>query len=181
PRGTAATRCGAGSASTIGRSSGVSRACASSSVRCRAKVRGSTRLNRNGSMASGPCRKRIDCSALLNSKRGSMPTIAVSVKSISSCQKRSLAYALVRNYLELFGSGLTYRLYLNTLQYAAVVWALTLIIGWTVAYFLVFHVRTMLWRMALFLLCTVPFWTSNIIRMIAWIPFLGLNGIFNQS
>ena len=47
---------------------------------------------------------------------------------------------LVRNYLELFGSGLTYRLYLNTLQYAAVVWALTLVIGWTVAYFLVFHV-----------------------------------------
>ena len=88
---------------------------------------------------------------------------------------------LVRNYLELFGSGLTYRLYLNTLQYAAVVWALTLFIGWTVAYFLVFHVRTTLWRLALFLLCTVPFWTSNIIRMIAWIPFLGLNGIFNQS
>jgi ABC-type spermidine/putrescine transport system permease subunit II len=88
---------------------------------------------------------------------------------------------LVRNYLELFGSGLTYRLYLNTLQYAAVVWALTLVIGSTVAYFLVFHVRTTLWRIALFLLCTVPFWTSNIIRMIAWIPFLGLNGIFNQS
>jgi ABC-type spermidine/putrescine transport system permease subunit II len=88
---------------------------------------------------------------------------------------------LGRNYLELFGSGLTYRLYLNTLQYAAVVWALTLVIGSTVAYFLVFHVRTTLWRIALFLLCTVPFWTSNIIRMIAWIPFLGLNGIFNQS
>jgi putative spermidine/putrescine transport system permease protein len=88
---------------------------------------------------------------------------------------------LLRNYLELFGSALTYRLYLKTLQYAAVVWAITLLVGSTVAYFLVFHVRTTLWRMALFLLCTVPFWTSNIIRMIAWIPFLGLNGIFNQS
>ena len=31
-------------------------------------------------------------------------------------------------------------------------------------------------RSALFLLCTVPFWTSNIIRMISWIPFLGRNG-----
>jgi len=88
---------------------------------------------------------------------------------------------ILRNYLELFGSGLTYALYLKTLTYAAVVWALTLIIGFTVAYFLAFHVRTLLWQMALFLLCTVPFWTSNIIRMIAWIPFLGLNGIFNQS
>jgi putative spermidine/putrescine transport system permease protein len=88
---------------------------------------------------------------------------------------------LLRNYLELFGSRLTYALYLKTLQYAAVVWALTLVIGSTVAYFLVFHVRTSLWRMALFLLCTVPFWTSNIIRMIAWIPFLGLQEIFNQA
>ena len=28
----------------------------------------------------------------------------------------------------------------------------------------------------LFLVCTVPFLTSNIIRMISWIPFLGRNG-----
>jgi putative spermidine/putrescine transport system permease protein len=88
---------------------------------------------------------------------------------------------ILRNYLELFGSGLTYTLYLKTITYAAVVWALTLVIGFTVAYFLAFHVRTLLWQMALFLLCTVPFWTSNVIRMISWIPFLGLNGIFNQS
>jgi putative spermidine/putrescine transport system permease protein len=76
---------------------------------------------------------------------------------------------------------LTYTLYLKTLTYAAIVWALTLVIGFTVAYFLAFHVRTFLWQMALFLLCTVPFWTSNVIRMISWIPFLGLNGIFNQT
>jgi putative spermidine/putrescine transport system permease protein len=88
---------------------------------------------------------------------------------------------ILRNYLELFGSGLTYTLYLKTLTYAAIVWALTLAIGFTVAYFLAFHVRTLLWQMALFLLCTVPFWTSNVIRMISWIPFLGLNGIFNQT
>jgi putative spermidine/putrescine transport system permease protein len=88
---------------------------------------------------------------------------------------------MLRNYLELFGSSLTYRLYLQTLTYAAIVWGLTLVIGFTVAYFLAFHVRTFLWQMALFLLCTVPFWTSNVIRMISWIPFLGLNGIFNQT
>src|SRR5262245_53347270 len=88
---------------------------------------------------------------------------------------------MLRNYLELFGSSLTYMLYLKTLTYVAIVWALTLAIGFTVAYFLAFHVRTLLWQMALFLLCTVPFWTSNIIRMISWIPFLGRNGLFNQA
>jgi putative spermidine/putrescine transport system permease protein len=87
----------------------------------------------------------------------------------------------LRNYVELFRSNLTYALYLSTFKYALIVWAITLIIGFTVAYFLVFHVRSLLWQIALFLVCTVPFWTSNIIRMISWIPFLGRNGIFNQS
>jgi putative spermidine/putrescine transport system permease protein len=87
----------------------------------------------------------------------------------------------LRNYVELFRSDLTYTLYLSTLKYALIVWAITLVIGFTVAYFLVFHIRSLLWQIALFLVCTVPFWTSNIIRMISWIPFLGRNGIFNQS
>jgi putative spermidine/putrescine transport system permease protein len=58
---------------------------------------------------------------------------------------------------------------------------LTLTLGFTVAYFLAFHVRTFLWQLALFLICTVPFLTSNIIRMISWIPFLGRHGIFNAT
>jgi putative spermidine/putrescine transport system permease protein len=35
--------------------------------------------------------------------------------------------------------------------------------------------------MILFLVCTVPFLTSNIIRMISWIPFLGRNGLLNST
>src|SRR5215510_13083194 len=85
------------------------------------------------------------------------------------------------NYIDLLTSKVTLQLYWNTIRYAVAVWAITLVIGFTVSYFLVFHVRTFLWQLALFLLCTVPFWTSNVIRMISWIPFLGLNGIFNQS
>ena len=85
------------------------------------------------------------------------------------------------NYIELIQSKLTYSLYWNTIKYAAMVWALTLVIGFMVSYFLVFHVRSLFWKIALFLVCTVPFWTSNVIRMISWIPFLGRNGIFNQS
>lgn len=88
---------------------------------------------------------------------------------------------LSKNYIELIGSSLTYKLYLTTIKFTLMVWALTLVIGFTLAYFLVFHVRTLICQIALFLLCTVPFWTSNVIRMISWIPFLGRNGIFNQS
>ncbi|WP_343503189.1 ABC transporter permease [Alloyangia pacifica] len=85
------------------------------------------------------------------------------------------------NYDFLFGSPVTYRVFGNTIKYALIVWAFTLGIGFTVAYFLAFHVRTQTWQIALFLLCTIPFWTSNIIRMISWIPFLGRNGLANSA
>ena len=85
------------------------------------------------------------------------------------------------NYEFLFSSWVTYSVFLKTFKYALVTWALTLLIGFTVAYFLAFHVRKLPWQIALFLLCTVPFWTSNIFRMISWIPFLGRNGIANQT
>ena len=85
------------------------------------------------------------------------------------------------NYEFLFSSWVTYSVFLKAFKYALVTWALTLLIGFTVAYFLAFHVRKLPWQIALFLLCTVPFWTSNIIRMISWIPFLGRNGIANQT
>ena len=85
------------------------------------------------------------------------------------------------NYEEVFTSGLTITLYLTMLKYSAIVWLITLIIGFTVSYFLVFHVQSLLWKIFLFLVCTVPFWTSNIIRMISWIPVLGRNGLVNQT
>ncbi len=85
------------------------------------------------------------------------------------------------NYQFLLGSEVTYRVFLNTVKYAAITWAFTLLIGFTVAYFLAFHVRSLSWQVALFLLCTIPFWTSNIIRMISWIPFLGRNGLANST
>ena len=84
------------------------------------------------------------------------------------------------NYHDIFTSSVTIQQYSKSLEFAAIVWALTLVIGFNVSYFLVFHVRGVLWQIGLFLLCTVPFWTSNIIRMISWMPVLGKNGIFNQ-
>jgi putative spermidine/putrescine transport system permease protein len=55
------------------------------------------------------------------------------------------------------------------------------LLGFSIAYFLAFHVRSTLWQTVLFILCTVPFWTSNVIRMISWVPLLGRNGLVNQS
>ena len=98
-----------------------------------------------------------------------------------------------RNYLEAFEGCLdrllstapelctTLKTYLTTLRIATVVWLIALILGFAIAYFLAFHVRSLSVQIVLFLLCTIPFWTSNVIRMISWIPLLGRNGLINQT
>lgn len=85
------------------------------------------------------------------------------------------------NFAAVFASSVTWKIFGNTLRYAAITWAITLIIGFTVSFYLVFHVRNLKLQIGLFLLCTIPFWTSTVIRMISWIPFLGREGLFNTA
>lgn len=85
------------------------------------------------------------------------------------------------NYQDLFSSQTTFNLYLSSLKLTAFVWIITLALGFSISYFLTYCVQSTKWRMILFLVCTIPFWTSNVIRMIAWIPFLGRNGVINQT
>src|SRR5256712_6974571 len=111
-----------------------------------------------------------------------IPLVLVVVVSFFDLDKFDIIPTFVlTNYSELLSSPLTYTLYATTLKVALIVWAITVVIGFTVSYFLVFLVRSILWQMGLFLLCTVPFWTSNVIRMISWIPLLGRHGLLNQS
>ncbi|WP_244491919.1 ABC transporter permease [Aureimonas sp. AU12] len=94
-----------------------------------------------------------------------------------------------QNYLDVFDRCIvrlptlctTFKTYLSTLGFCAMVWGLTLVIGFTIAYFLAFEVRSKEIQSALFLVCTIPFWTSNVIRMISWIPLLGRSGLVNQT
>ena len=88
---------------------------------------------------------------------------------------------VLQNYEELLLSPVTWRTYLQTIQFALITWVLTLVIGFTVAYFVAFHVRSPTMQTVLFLLCAIPFWTSNVIRMISWIPFLGRHGLANTT
>ena len=85
------------------------------------------------------------------------------------------------NYAQIFNSSVTLSLYASTLKFAAIVWAITVVLGFWIAYFLVFHVRSLTVAIGLFLVCTVPFWTSNIIRMISWVPLLGKFGLVNTA
>jgi putative spermidine/putrescine transport system permease protein len=83
------------------------------------------------------------------------------------------------NYGEALSSAVTWETFAVTIKYAAITWAITLLLGFWLSYFLAFEVRGAAWQMGLFLVCSVPFLTSNIIRTISWIPALGRNGIVN--
>ena len=111
-----------------------------------------------------------------------VPLLAILVVSFWDYDSVQIIPAFtLQNYQEVLGSATTWRTYANTLKYAALVWAITLPLGFAVAWFLAFQVRSAAVQTALFLVCTVPFLTSNIIRMISWVPFLGRNGLINQA
>ena len=85
------------------------------------------------------------------------------------------------NYSDIFRSALTLQLYGQTLKFVAITWAITLVLGFTIAYYLVFHVRSGLVRAVCMAACAIPFWTSGPIRMISWVPFLGREGLVNKA
>lgn len=68
----------------------------------------------------------------------------------------------------------------STFYFTIVVMALCLLLGYPIAYFLAMQVKSFKWQLALFLICMVPFWTSYLIRAVAWIPMLGRRGLFNK-
>ena len=93
-----------------------------------------------------------------------------------------------QNYVSIFDGCsnwaepcVTLKTYLSTLRFSLLTWGASLLIGFTIAYFLAFHVRSPAMQTLLFVVCTIPFWTSNVIRMISWVPLLGRNGLVNQA
>jgi putative spermidine/putrescine transport system permease protein len=119
-----------------------------------------------------------------------LPLIVTLIVSFWRFNQYSIIPAFTpQNYIGIFDqciAGLpklctTFSTYLSTLKFCFIVWAITLVLGFTIAYFLAFHIRTLTMQLVLALLCIIPFWTSDVIRMISWIPLLGRNGLVNQA
>ena len=118
-----------------------------------------------------------------------LPLVLVAAVSFWKASDYELIPAFTaQNYLDIFsgcgsgdGSCVMLSTYLSTLKFSLLTWAITALLGFAVAYFLAFHVRSTLMQTVLFIVCTVPFWTSNVIRMISWIPLLGRNGLINEA
>jgi putative spermidine/putrescine transport system permease protein len=68
----------------------------------------------------------------------------------------------------------------STFRFTIIVMAICLILAYPLAYFLSMQVQNFKWQLALFLFVMVPFWTSYLIRAVAWLPMLGRHGLINE-
>jgi len=74
--------------------------------------------------------------------------------------------------------------YLSSIWTTVRVWLIvlvaTILIGYPVALFIGLFVRNKTLQTALLVACVIPFWTSFLIRVIAWRPMLGTEGAINS-
>lgn len=82
------------------------------------------------------------------------------------------------NYLWIFGDPLYLNSYLSSLRIAFISTCLTLLIGYPLALAMARAPRN--WQPLLVMLVILPFWTSFLIRVYAWIGILKREGLLNQ-
>ena len=84
----------------------------------------------------------------------------------------------VDNYVWLTQDALYTRAYLSSLWIAVVSTVLVLVVGFPIAYGMARAPRA--WQPTLVMLIILPFWTSFLIRVYAWIGILKREGLLNQ-
>jgi putrescine transport system permease protein len=82
------------------------------------------------------------------------------------------------NYKFLLSDSLYLNAFLSSLKVAAVSTVFCLLLGYPMAYGIARSDAR--WRNILLLLVILPFWTSFLLRVYAWIGLLGNNGVINQ-
>ncbi len=82
------------------------------------------------------------------------------------------------NFVFLTSDDLYWRAYLSSLRIAATSTILTLLVGYPIAHAM--SRTTAKWRPTLIMLVILPFWTSFLIRVYAWMGILNTEGALNQ-
>ena len=82
------------------------------------------------------------------------------------------------NYSQLFEDALYWKSYLSSLEIASISTLITLAIGYPIAYGMARAPRQ--WQLTLLMMVILPFWTSFLIRVYAWIGILKNEGFLNH-
>jgi putrescine transport system permease protein len=88
-------------------------------------------------------------------------------------------YGDLENYAFLLSDALYINAYLSSLKIALISTVLALLIGYPMAYYIARTEEPK--RSLLLMLIILPFWTSFLLRVYAWIGFLSLNGVINNT
>jgi putative spermidine/putrescine transport system permease protein len=89
--------------------------------------------------------------------------------------------ATLANYTSVLSDAYYWGALLNTLVISFWVTSVCFLLGYPLAYFIVFHVRRAWVRRLIYVLLMTPLFTSNIVRAFGWIVILGRRGIVNSS
>lgn len=85
------------------------------------------------------------------------------------------------NYVLLFSDPQYLTVILRTLKIAALVTAYSVVLGYPLAYFLVFTIRSEKLRTLLYMCVVVPLWVSYLLRAYTWKIILGTDGALNSA
>ena len=84
----------------------------------------------------------------------------------------------LNQYTKLLSTGSYWRLLWTSTQMALLISVISVVLSYPIAYFLAFHGRQ---RAGFYLvLLLVPFWTSYLLRVMAWKMMLGTEGVINS-
>jgi len=84
-----------------------------------------------------------------------------------------------QSWVNFFSSDTYFGALLRTIRIWLTVLFLTLVIGYPVALFIGQFIKNKTLQTALLVTCVIPFWTSFLIRVLAWRPMLGKEGAIN--
>jgi spermidine/putrescine transport system permease protein len=84
------------------------------------------------------------------------------------------------NFVQLFSDPQYITVILRTLKIALLVTLGAILLGYPLAYFLVFTVQSQKWRNLLYMSVVVPLWVSYLLRAYTWKIILGTNGALNS-
>jgi putrescine transport system permease protein len=88
-------------------------------------------------------------------------------------------YVRMDNFARLFGDSLYIRAYLTSIWNAAIATFLCLLLGYPMALGITRVSKS--WRNVLLMLVILPFWTSFLLRVYAWMGLFGSNSWFNKG
>jgi putrescine transport system permease protein len=108
----------------------------------------------------------------------SFSEVRLAMPPVAPLFEAGAAHLHLENYAFLFTDPLYVRSYLYSLQVAAVATLLCLLIGYPMAYAIARSGATT--RNVLLMLIVLPFWTSFLLRVYAWMGLLKNNGVINN-